>query len=200
MQGGQKTAPTQSIRPVRCDIPGPARMHPLSVASTTCSGGVCADRPNHTKGSILMYERILIATDGSELSDKAVQHALGLAKLTGATLLALKVVPRYPRSYLEGGVTEDVAEIRRIETLWSDEAQQALDAIVNSGRALHVNVQTLVVKSDLIAETIMAAAEEHKANLIVMASHGRKGLKRLLLGSETQHVLTHSSTPVLVLR
>jgi len=57
-----------------------------------------------------------------------------------------------------------------------------------------------VVRSDLVAEGLIAAATEHKADLIVMASHGRRGLKRLLLGSETQQVLTHSHTPVLILR
>ena len=90
-----------------------------------------------------MYKRILIATDGSPLSDKAVEHGLSLAALSGATVVA---------------------------------------------------------KSDLVAEAVIAAAKKHKCDLIVMASHGRKGLKRLLLGSETQHVLTHSHIPVLVLR
>ena len=147
-----------------------------------------------------MYERILVATDGSALSDKAVKHALDLAKMTGASLIALKVVPRYPRSYLEGGATVDISEIKRIETQWSDQAQTVLGKIKVDGKALGVSVKTSVAKSDLIAESIIAAAEKQNADLIVMASHGRKGIKRLLLGSETQHVLTHSSVPVLVLR
>ena len=63
-----------------------------------------------------------------------------------------------------------------------------------------VTVQVVVAKSELIAETIIAAATKNNCDLIVMASHGRKGLKRVLLGSETQHVLTHSHIPVLVLR
>lgn len=147
-----------------------------------------------------MYERILVATDGSALSDKAVKHALDLAKMTGASLIALKVVPRYPRSYLEGGATVDISEIKRIETQWSDQAQTVLGKIKVDGKAMGVSVKTSVAKSDLIAESIIAAAEKQNADLIVMASHGRKGIKRLLLGSETQHVLTHSSVPVLVLR
>ncbi|MNV41829.1 Universal stress protein family protein [compost metagenome] len=61
-------------------------------------------------------------------------------------------------------------------------------------------VKAVIAKSDLVAEAIISAAKKHKCDLIVMASHGRKGLKRLLLGSETQHVLTHSHIPVLVLR
>lgn len=147
-----------------------------------------------------MYERILVATDGSALSDKAVKHALDLAKMTGASLIALKVVPRYPRSYLEGGATVDISEIKRIETQWTDQAQTVLGKIKVDGKAMGVSVKTSVAKSDLIAESIIAAAEKQNADLIVMASHGRKGIKRLLLGSETQHVLTHSSVPVLVLR
>lgn len=147
-----------------------------------------------------MYERILVATDGTPLSEKAVQHALGLAKISGATVLALKVVPRYPRTYLEGGATVDLTQIKHIETQWSDQAQEVLAAIKAEGKTLGVSVKTSVIKSDLVAESIIAAAAKNKADLIVMASHGRKGIKRLLLGSETQHVLTHSPTPVLVLR
>ena len=63
-----------------------------------------------------------------------------------------------------------------------------------------VSVKALTVKSDLVSDALISAATKHKADLIVMASHGRKGIKRLLLGSETQHVLTHSHVPVLVLR
>jgi nucleotide-binding universal stress UspA family protein len=147
-----------------------------------------------------MYERILVATDGSPLSDKAVQHALSLAKISGATLIALRVVPRYPRSYLEGGATVDITEIKRIETQWSEQAQAQLASIKAEGKAMGVTVKTSVAKSDLVAESIITAAEKQDADLIVMASHGRKGIKRLLLGSETQHVLTHSGKPVLVLR
>ncbi|MBF6630206.1 MAG: universal stress protein [Comamonas sp.] len=147
-----------------------------------------------------MYERILVATDGSALSDKAVEHSLALAKMTGATVVALKVVPRYPRSYLEGGATVDNTEIKRIEAQWAEQAQEVLNKIKVQGKSEGVTVKTSIAKSDLIAESIMSAAEKQNADLIVMASHGRKGIKRLLLGSETQHVLTHSKVPVLVLR
>ena len=63
-----------------------------------------------------------------------------------------------------------------------------------------VTVKTTIAKSDLVAESIIATADKQEVDLIVMASHGRKGIKRLLLGSETQHVLTHSGKPILVLR
>lgn len=147
-----------------------------------------------------MYERILVATDGSPLSDKAVANALSLAKLCGASLVALKVVPRYPRSYLEGGATVDISEIKRIEAQWTAQAQEQLSAIKAEGKNMGVTVKTTIAKSDLVAESIIATADKQEVDLIVMASHGRKGIKRLLLGSETQHVLTHSGKPILVLR
>lgn len=147
-----------------------------------------------------MYKRILVATDGSELSDLAVQHALQLADLTGAELVALKVVPRYPQTYFEGGVALPAEEIQRVEKEWQAEAMDVVNAVKSEGQKRQVKVKPTTVKSDLIAEAILAAAKKHKADLIVMASHGRRGLKRLLLGSETQHVLTHSQIPVLVLR
>ena len=147
-----------------------------------------------------MYERILVATDGSALSEKAVQSALSLAKLSGATLVALRVIPRYPRSYLEGGATVDISEIKRIEAQWTAQAQEQLSAIKAEGKNMGVTVKTTIAKSDLVAEPIIATADKQEVDLIVMASHGRKGIKRLLLGSETQHVLPHSHIPVLVLR
>lgn len=147
-----------------------------------------------------MYTRILVATDGSPLSEKAVNHAMDLAQLTGANVLALKVIPRYPRSYLEGGATVELSEIKRIEVQWAEQAQVVLNTIKVNGKARGISVKTLITKSDLIAESIIASADKQKADLIVMASHGRRGIKRLLLGSETQHVLTHSQIPVLVLR
>jgi len=147
-----------------------------------------------------MYQRILAATDGSPLSEKAVEEALSLAALSKATLVVLKVVPRYPVSYFEGGLPVDAGDIKRIEKQWGDAAKALLDDIKAKGDALGVAVKPVVVKSDLVAEAIISAAKKHKCDLIVMASHGRKGIKRLLLGSETQHVLTHSHIPVLVLR
>ena len=147
-----------------------------------------------------MYKRILIATDGSPLSDKAVEHGLSLAALSGATVVALKVVPRYPRSSFEGGMPVDMNDVKRIEAQWGDAAQAMVDGVKAQGGAQGVTVKAVVAKSDLVAEAVIAAAKKHKCDLIVMASHGRKGLKRLLLGSETQHVLTHSHIPVLVLR
>ena len=147
-----------------------------------------------------MYKRILVATDGSKLSDKAVQHALQLADMTGAEVVALKVVPRYPQTYFEGGVALAVAEVARIEKQWNDDALAAVNAVKAAGQKLEVKVKPVTAKSDLVSDAIIATAKRQKCDLIVMASHGRRGIKRLLLGSETQQVLTHSHIPVLVLR
>jgi nucleotide-binding universal stress UspA family protein len=147
-----------------------------------------------------MYQHILVATDGSTLSKKAVTHAIALAATCGAELVALKVVPRYPQAYFEGSIPLSVAEIARIEGQWTEAAKAALDAVQKAAKAKGVVAKAVTVKSDVVSEAIIATAKKHKADLILMASHGRKGIKRLLLGSETQQVLTHSHIPVLVLR
>jgi len=147
-----------------------------------------------------MYQRILVATDGSNLSKKAVTSAISLAALCGAELVALKVVPRYPQSYFEGSLPLATQEVSKIEQQWADDGQQVVDKVKAQASAKGVVAKAVTAKSDLVAEAVIAAAKKHKCDLIVMASHGRKGIKRLLLGSETQHVLTHSTVPVLVLR
>ncbi|MBG6071017.1 MULTISPECIES: universal stress protein [unclassified Polaromonas] len=147
-----------------------------------------------------MYKRILVATDGSDLSKTAVGSAIELAAAIGAELVALYVVPRYPVSYFEGGITISVEDIARTEKQWSDKGQAVVDAVQEQAKAQDVIAKAVVAQSDLIAESIISAATKHGCDLVVMASHGRKGIKRVLLGSETQHVLTHSTVPVLVLR
>jgi nucleotide-binding universal stress UspA family protein len=147
-----------------------------------------------------MYQRILVATDGSTLSKKAVSHALELAQLSGAELVALKVTPRYPQNYFDGGLVLAQDDINKIEKQWTSQAQDVLDKIVKSAKSKGINAKAVVAKSDLVSDAIIATAKKSKCDLIVMASHGRKGIKRLLLGSETQQVLTHSHIPVLVLR
>jgi len=147
-----------------------------------------------------MYKRILVATDGSPLSKRAVRTSIDLAAATGAELVALYVVPRYPVSYFEGGITISNEDIARTEKQWADRGQGVVDNVRDTARASGVKAKAVLARSDLVAESIMAAVKKHKCDLVVMASHGRKGIKRILLGSETQQVLTHSSVPVLVLR
>lgn len=147
-----------------------------------------------------MYTKILVATDGSTLSKKAVNSAIAMAALMEAELVALKVVARYPQSYFEGGLAIEASEINRVEKAWTDHGQAIVDAVQKTAEAKGVKTKAVIVKSDVISDAIIAAAKKHKCDLIVMASHGRKGIKRVLLGSETQQVLTHTHIPVLVLR
>ena len=147
-----------------------------------------------------MFTRIMLATDGSKLSQKAVKSAIDMASKFNAELVAVKVIPRYVQTYFEGSFTVADIDVKSIEAQWAAGAQQVLDKIATSAAAKGVIVKTSVIKSDDISDGLVKAANKMKADLIVMASHGRKGVKRLLLGSETQNVLTHSEVPVLVLR
>ena len=112
----------------------------------------------------------------------------------------MKVVPRYPMSYFEGSVALAPQEVGRIEKQWAEEGQSVVDAVKLAAEKKGLKARAVTVRSDLVAESVIATARKYKCDLIIMASHGRKGLKRVLLGSETQHVLTHSHVPVLVLR
>lgn len=147
-----------------------------------------------------MYQRILVTTDGSTLSKKAVKSAIALAALAGAELVAVIVVPRYPRTYLEGGLPIAVDELDRVEKMWVEDGQAVVDAVKAQALAKGVAVKALCLKADVVSDAVLAVAKKHQCDLVVMASHGRRGIKRLLLGSETQHVLTHSPVPVLVLK
>jgi nucleotide-binding universal stress UspA family protein len=148
-----------------------------------------------------MYERILVATDGSELSELAVNSAIELSVLTKAELIAVKVVHRYPASYFEGSLLLSQTEVTRLQEQADAEAQRVVDTVKLKADARGVkSSRAIVMQSDLVSEAIIEAARVHHCDLIVMASHGRRGIRRLLMGSETLHVLTHSHTPVLVLR
>jgi nucleotide-binding universal stress UspA family protein len=146
-----------------------------------------------------MYERILITTDGTALSKKAVEAGLTLAAKLDAEVFAYMAVPTYPGMYFEGAVVLTPAESARIEKQWMGQAQSVVDAVQKQAHERDVKATTVLGHGE-VAQGIINAAKKHKCDLIVMASHGRKGISRLLLGSETLDVLTHSHTPVLVLR
>jgi nucleotide-binding universal stress UspA family protein len=146
-----------------------------------------------------MYQRILIATDGSELSEKAVASGISLAVTLDAEIVAFSAVPRYPSMYFEGAVVLTASEVGRIEKEWHQQAQSLVDGVQEEAHRHSVKAKA-VTGTGNPAESIIKAAKKHKCDLIVMASHGRKGFGRLLLGSETLDVLTHSHIPVLVLR
>jgi nucleotide-binding universal stress UspA family protein len=148
-----------------------------------------------------MYERILVATDGSELSQLAIHSAIDLALLMQAELVAIKVVRRDPTGYFEGSVLLDQADADRLSEQFNVEAQGVVDAVKAAADARGVkNTRAVVVQSELVSEAIIETASLHHCDLIVMASHGRRGVSALLLGSETQKVLTHTKVPVLVVR
>jgi len=148
----------------------------------------------------VMYKRILVPTDGSALSRKAMRSAVELASTIDAEVVALNVVPRYPTAYFEGGIAVSPGEVARVEKQWAEQGLSLAEEVERFAAKAGVKAKAVTVRSDLVAEAILAAARKNGCDLIVMASHGRKGLKRLLLGSETQHVLTHGNIPVLVLR
>jgi len=147
-----------------------------------------------------MYKRILIATDGNALSKKAVKSAIELAKVCDAQLTALTVVNPFPGVFVEGAYMLPIEEIDKIELSWLENGRKIVNSVKAAALKQGITVKAITVKSDSVSEAIIAAAKKHKSDLIVMASHGRSGIKRILLGSETQHVLTHSKIPVLVLR
>jgi nucleotide-binding universal stress UspA family protein len=147
-----------------------------------------------------MYKRILVPTDGSALSRKAIRSAIELAASVGAEVVGLSVVPRYPLSFFQGGNSVSPDDVARTEKQGAEQGQAMADEVSKAAAKAGVKARAITLRSDLVAEAILGAARKHRCDLVVMASHGRKGLKRLLLGSETQHVLTHGAIPVLVLR
>jgi nucleotide-binding universal stress UspA family protein len=146
-----------------------------------------------------MYQHILICTDGSTLSHKAVSAGIALAAVLDAQVLAYSVVPKYPHWNAETGVAMTLSETANFENERAMEAQAIVDAVQAEAHKRDVKTLALTGKG-AIAESIISTAKKHHCDLIIMASHGRKGLQRLLLGSETLDVLTHSHIPVLVLR
>ena len=147
-----------------------------------------------------MYKKILVATDGSPLSKKAMVHATQLALLAGSELIILKVIPRVVQSYFDGAIPLNQKEIDKIEASWAKDAHKLVDAERNTAIKAGIDASSMVVKSDIVSKAIIDVSTKKKIDIIVMASHGRRGLKKLLLGSETQNVLVQSAIPVLVLR
>jgi len=148
-----------------------------------------------------MYKRILVATDGSSLSEQAVATAIDLALLAQAELVSVNVAHLQPYGYFEGSMVLNQREIEASQEQTQQAAQRLVDAVRSTAIAKGVrSAQAIVMKSNQVAEAIIATAKNQQCDLIVMASHGRRSLARLLMGSETLHVLTHSHIPVLVLR
>ena len=149
-----------------------------------------------------MYKHILVPTDGSALSDKAVEAAIKLAKLAGARITAFNAIEPYPLQGAYAAEASGVAELQpEIFAERSEEyAKRTLDAVASAAAAANVQCTTDYATSRSASQAIVEKAAKENCDLIVMASHGRRGLEGFLLGSETQKVLTHTSIPVLVYR
>ena len=141
--------------------------------------------------------RILVTTDGSELSDKAASTAVELASTLGAELVAFTALPTYP--YAGIGESSGVAA-EDYQGRVGAEASDRLARVEQRARAAGVPCHTSMSEADEPYVAIIAAADKHDCGLIVMASHGRRGVEGLLLGSQTQRVLTHTRRAVLVVR
>jgi nucleotide-binding universal stress UspA family protein len=147
-----------------------------------------------------MYKNILVATDGSKLSDKAVAHAIELAHAVGAKLTAFYAAPDFPLpAYADGVVYEPVSR-KEYAKLAAEDAQKILDAVTAKASTASVECKTAYAIASSPWEAILACAKKNKCDAVLMASHGRRGVTALLLGSETQKVLTHSKLPVIVVR
>lgn len=148
-----------------------------------------------------MYKSILVATDGSKLSNKAIKAAVDMAKSVGAKIVGFYAKPEYPGSvYAEGASLSTYGSRSKFNKEQDDQANSVLQGVVDAANKAGVAVETVSVNDNVPFEAIISAANKRKCDLIVMASHGRRGISGLLLGSETQKVLTHSKLPVLVVR
>ncbi|MBL8382620.1 MAG: universal stress protein [Burkholderiales bacterium] len=145
-----------------------------------------------------MLTKILVPTDGSELSMKAVHGAIELARKLGSRLVGMTVTEPYPYEHMAGHTP--IESHAQYDARMQQEAAARLAPVRAAAAAAGVAVDTAVKSAVSPYEAIIAAATEHGCDGIVMSSHGRRGLSALLLGSETQKVLTHSTIPVLVLR
>jgi nucleotide-binding universal stress UspA family protein len=148
-----------------------------------------------------MFKHILVPTDGSKLSAKAIRIAVRLARDTGAKVTGAYVIAPYvPPAYGEAAIYVHAVSQKRYKALTEREARKALAAVEVDARTSGIEYGSTMLTAMNPWEGIIRAAKAKKCDLIVMASHGRRGLAGLLLGSETTKVLTHSKTPVLVCR
>jgi nucleotide-binding universal stress UspA family protein len=145
-----------------------------------------------------MYKHILIPTDGSELSEHAIHEGIALATTLGAQVTGLTVFPPFHTFTMQPMMVTDTAEQYRKDCLAFGE--KYLRKIEDAARAAGVRCDVVHAMHDHPYAAIIDTAQTRGCDLIVMASHGRKGMSAVVLGSETTKVLTHSQIPVLVCR
>ncbi|NMG65686.1 universal stress protein [Azoarcus indigens] len=147
-----------------------------------------------------MFKHLLVPTDGSPLSEGTVSRAVSFAKDAGARITFFYAQPDFPMPIYGEGALIDPTTPEQFAKAAGQEAARILERAAAAAAADGVTSATDTVVSEVPYEAIIEAADRHGCDLIFMASHGRKGIAGLLLGSETQKVLTHSKTPVLVYR
>lgn len=148
-----------------------------------------------------MYKHIMLPVDGSELSLKAVYECFAFAKSIAATVTLIYVQPHYSLHVAAGFISDVVKELEKDrEEEYKETAQQMLAELEARAKADGVECDGMVVVGNSPYEEIIENAGKRNCDLIVMASHGRRGLDAVLLGSETVKVLTHTKIPVLVVR
>jgi len=144
-----------------------------------------------------MFKRILVPTDGSDITAKAVDTAIALAKSVGAQLYTISAKEPFPYSAISEMQPTPPQEFFDAQERI---ASQRVQAVVKQSEAAGVPCQSHTIEALHPWEAIIDHARRTECDLLVMASHGRRGVSALLLGSETQKVLTHTKVPVLVVR
>lgn len=149
-----------------------------------------------------MYDHILISTDGSEVAQKGIDHGLKLAKALGGRVTIITVTDRFP--VYPSGVGIEYASTGSLMADYAKGQTESANAILAAAKQaadqLGVPAETVHVPNAQPAEAIVEAAKARNCSLIAMASHGRRGLGRLILGSQTAEVVSNSPVPVLVVR
>lgn len=145
-----------------------------------------------------MFKHILLPTDGSDLSERAVLAGISFAKEVGARVTGMTVTPEFHTFTYKTEMLEETEEEFNVST--RRQAASNLAVISDAAGTAGVSCDVVQMTSDEPWASILQVSKERGCDLIIMASHGRRGLKGLILGSETQKVLVHSTIPVLVYR
>lgn len=146
-----------------------------------------------------MFRKFLVPVDGSEVSAKAARAAVGLARQTGARLVVYHAIDPIPYGFRNGGAPQEEPSLVELEVRLREAAERHVDAVTRAAARAGVRCET-VVEVARPDEGIVAAARQRKCDGIFIASHGLRGLKRLLLGSVVSRVLANAEVPVIVYR
>lgn len=148
-----------------------------------------------------MYKHVLIATDGSELASKGVRHGLSVAEKLGAKVTFLSVVEPLSQEAIKAAISGGVQDpVGRYDLQIDSNMKERYAALEREAAQFNITVDMQHEIDAHPAEAIVRVAETNGCDLIVMTSHGRRGIRKALLGSQTAEVLVHTAIPVLVIR